>query len=205
MNGWKAVAAVAWLGVLLGAGGCARFGAFAHFHPVSSTMPAATDTLRDDDDHLDWAVDEAHMVVVRKSCRSLDVYEHGERVRSYPAVFGLNGKGSKLYEGDLRTPTGLYMIVDKRWHPRWSRFLLLDYPNLHDLHRYWVAMESGDIPQRGDRYAGVGGAVGIHGTDKPELNEKQVDWTFGCISLKSRDVEDLSRIVPIGTLVLIED
>src|SRR5205807_2439540 len=80
------------------------------------------------------------------------------------------GSGSKLYEGDLRTPTGLYMIVDKRRHARWDHFLLLDYPNLQDLHRYWLAMEAGTLPRRGDGYAGVGGAVGIHGTDKPGLN-----------------------------------
>jgi murein L,D-transpeptidase YafK len=162
-------------------------------------------TANDDDDHLDWARGEDYFVVVRKSCRTLDVYQQGTRVRSFPAVFGLNGRGSKLYEGDLRTPTGLYVVVDKRRHPRWRHFLLLDYPNLQDLHRYWLAMESGDIPRRGDRYAGVGGAVGIHGTDKPRLNRRGVDWTFGCISLMNRDIDDLASLVPVGTLVLIED
>ena len=120
-------------------------------------------------------------------------------------VFGIDGTGSKLYEGDLRTPTGLYMIVDKRPHPRWRQFLLLDYPNVQDLHRYWLAMEGGDLPRRGDGYVGAGGAVGIHGTDKPGLNARGVDWTWGCISLQSADIDDLARLVPVGTLVLIED
>jgi murein L,D-transpeptidase YafK len=158
-----------------------------------------------DEDRLDWAADEPYFVVVRTSCRTLDVYEHGERVRSVPAVFGIGGIAHKLHEGDHKTPTGLYTIVDKRRHPRWDRFLLLDYPNIQDLHRYWLAMESGDIPLLGSRYAGVGGAVGIHGTDKPELNRKKVDWTFGCISLDNADVEDLADLVPVGTPVLIED
>ena len=108
-------------------------------------------------------------------------------------------------EGDLRTPTGLYMIVDKRPHPRWRHFLLLDYPNLQDLHRYWLAIEVGKIPRRGDGYAGIGGAVGIHGTDRPSLNRAGEDWTFGCISLSNGDVDDLASLVPVGTLVLIED
>ncbi|TMA65968.1 MAG: L,D-transpeptidase [Deltaproteobacteria bacterium] len=129
----------------------------------------------------------------------------GSGLESFPAVFGLGGSGSKLYEGDLRTPTGLYMIVDKRRHPRWGHFLLLDYPNLQDLHRYWIAMEAGTIPRRGDGYAGVGGAVGIHGTDKPGLNRRGVDWTWGCVSLANADVARLARLVPVGTLVLIED
>jgi len=92
-----------------------------------------------------------------------------------------------------------------RRHPRWQRFLLLDYPNLRDVQRYRVAMESGDIPVLGSHSAGVGGAVGIHGTDKPGLNGKNVDWTFGCISISNQDVEDLATLVPVGTPVLIED
>ena len=173
------------------------------FRPTSVNVPPRP--LADDDDQLGWAEQEPWVVVVRKACRSLDVYHYGGRVRSFPAVFGLNGSGSKLYEGDRRTPTGLYMIVDKRPHPRWRRFLLLDYPNAQDLHRYWLAMEGGDLPRRGDGYVGAGGAVGIHGTDKPGLNARGVDWTWGCISLQNADIDDLARLVPVGTLVLIED
>jgi murein L,D-transpeptidase YafK len=158
-----------------------------------------------DEDRLDWAANEPWFVVVRTQCRTLDVYQNGDRVRSYPAVFGMGGIKEKLHEGDRRTPTGLYAIVGKRAHARWSRFLLLDYPNLHDVQRYEVAMDSGDIPMLGSRAAGVGGMVGIHGTDKPRLNELGVDWTWGCISISNADVEDLSRLVPIGTPVLIED
>lgn len=174
------------------------------FNPVRHGRDARA-PLADDDDKLPWLANEPWFVVVRKACRTLDVYRYGERQRSFPAVFGLNNEGSKLYEGDRRTPTGLYAIVDKRRHARWRHFMLLDYPNLHDLHRYWSAMEAGDIPARGDEYAGVGGAIGIHGTDEPKLNAKNVDWTFGCISLQNRDVADLAAMVPVGTLVLIED
>jgi murein L,D-transpeptidase YafK len=158
-----------------------------------------------DEDRLAWAAEEPFFVVVRTECRTLDVYRYGDRIRSYPAVFGLGGTAHKLHEGDHKTPTGLYTIVDKHRHARWRHFLLLDYPNLHDLHRYWIAMESGTIPMLGNHYAGVGGAVGIHGTDKPELNAKNVDWTFGCISIGNDDIDDLASLVPVGTPVLIED
>jgi murein L,D-transpeptidase YafK len=158
-----------------------------------------------DEERLEWASAEPWFIVVRTSCRTLDVYRYGDRVRSYPAVFGMGGIKGKLYEGDRRTPTGLYAIVGKRRHPRWRRFLLIDYPNLPDVQRYQAALDSGRIPMLGSRTAGVGGAVGIHGTDKPSLNRKQIDWTFGCISLWNDDVEDLANLVPIGTQILIED
>jgi lipoprotein-anchoring transpeptidase ErfK/SrfK len=97
------------------------------------------------------------------------------------------------------------MIVDKRPHPRWREFLLLDYPNIQDLQRYWLAMETDGIPRRGDGFVGAGGMVGIHGTDKPGLNARSVDWTWGCISLDNDAVEELASLVPVGTLVLIEE
>ena len=194
---------LAGIGLMAALGGCNPLD---RFRPTRVAVPARTEAaLPDDDDHLSWAESESYLVVVRKACRTLDVYRFGARVRSFPAVFGLNGRGSKLYEGDLRTPTGLYMIVDKRRHPRWRHFLLLDYPNVQDLHRYWLAMETGGIPRRGDGYVGAGGAVGIHGTDKPSLNHHNVDWTWGCISLDNADIDDLATLVPVGTLVLIED
>jgi murein L,D-transpeptidase YafK len=196
----RAVVAILWGGVVVSLAGCHLLGRT----PPPPPAPPPSVAI-DDDQHLAWAEGESYVVVVRKSCRTLDVYQQGERIRSYPAVFGLNRSGSKLYEGDLRTPTGLYMIVDKRRHARWRNFMLLDYPNVQDLHRYWLAMESGDLPRRGTGYAGVGGAVGIHGTDKPSLNDRGLDWTWGCISLRNGDVADLASIVPVGTLVLIED
>lgn len=198
MGGKRGIATI--LGAAALASGCGLVGLFRPV-PVASPSPPAVD----DDDHLAWAEREPYVIVVRKTCRTLDVYYYGTRVRSFPAVFGLNGSGSKLYEGDLRTPIGLYAIVDKRPHERWSQFLLLDYPNLEDVHRYWAAMDAGRIPERPDGYAGIGGAVGIHGTDKPSLNERNVDWTWGCISLRNSDVDDLATLVPVGTLVLIED
>jgi murein L,D-transpeptidase YafK len=190
------------LGAMLVLGGC--WNPLDRFRPVSVNVPQVV-TAVDDDERAPWADPERYAIVVRKACRTLDVYHYGRRVRSFEAVFGLNGSGSKLFEGDLRTPSGLYMIVDKRRHARWRHFLLLDYPNVHDLDRYRIAMAEGDIPREGSYYAGIGGAVGIHGTHDPGLNRRNVDWTLGCISLQNRDIDDLAALVPIGTLVLIED
>jgi murein L,D-transpeptidase YafK len=159
-----------------------------------------------DEDHIDWAKDEPIFIVIRKSCRTLDVYRYGDRVRSFPAVFGQGGtQGRKLYEGDMRTPSGLYSIIGDRYHDRWEHFFLLDYPTAADARRYQVAMAYGEIPMRGRGVAAIGGAVGIHGTDKPEMNRQGVDWTWGCISLDNDNVRDLAAWATVGTPVLIED
>src|SRR5262249_60380529 len=60
-----------------------------------------------DEDRLDWAANEPDFVVIRKSCRTLDVYRYGQRIRGYPAGVGEGGKERKLYEGGDRRPAGL--------------------------------------------------------------------------------------------------
>jgi len=160
--------------------------------------------IPDDDLVLTWGTGERFLVVVEKSCRRLKVYSHGRLLKSYPAVFGRR-KGRKIHEGDKRTPTGLYMIVDKRPHDRWAGFLLVDYPNDLDMRTYWRSLANGDIPRNGRRYVGMGGLIGIHGTDREELNRAGIDWTLGCVSLATRDARELYAMVPEGTLVYIAD
>ena len=166
----------------------------------ASTRPPLTDL---DGAELPWARNEQFFIVVSRTCRTLDVFQWGHRIRRYPTVFGMNPGGAKLYEGDLRTPTGFYAIIDKRRHPRWARFLLIDYPNATDAYRYAQAAEAGRLPENEDGLPGIGGSVGIHGSDKEELNDQNIDWTWGCISLHNRDVVDLDALVPVGTPVLI--
>lgn len=183
--------------LLLGSAACQLL------HPTPPPSDPQPPPSIDDDAYVSWAADEPWFIVVRKGCRTLDVYRYGERTASYPAVFGLGGAPPKLYEGDLRTPLGLYRIVGARPHKRWGYFLLLDYPNTADLQHYSEAVDAGRVPWLGDRYARVGGRVGIHGTDKPEKNHRSEDWTFGCISLDNADVAQLAHTIPVGTPVLI--
>ena len=168
-------------------------------HRPTDAGSASTPPPPDDRAPLEWARDEEMFVLVRRSCRNVSVYRYGEWLRTYDEVSFGREKGTKLHEGDRRTPSGLYRIVGRRHHPRWSRFLLIDYPNLKDVAVHREAFDAGLAP------ASPGNLVGLHGTDEPKLNEMGVDWTLGCISLQNQDVRDLYDLVPDGTLVLIED
>jgi murein L,D-transpeptidase YafK len=171
---------------------------FAPRHPAPAPTAEAAASVADEE-MLPWAEKEPIFVVVRQSCRTLDVYRYGKRIRSYPAVFGQGG-APKLTEGDRRTPVGLYSIIAKRPHDRWHHFFLLDYPSASDVYRLQQAKASGDV----DGAAGAGGNVGIHGTDKPDQNARGVDWTWGCVSVDNDAIEELNRILPLGTPVSIE-
>lgn len=178
--------------VVIGVAGCS-------FQQAPVEDPAAAVLVPDEQAPLDWARGEEWFVLVKRTCRTLTVYRKGEWVRTYHDVsFGRN-PGDKLYEGDRKTPLGLYRMVGRRRHPRWARFILLDYPNVRDLEVHRKAAEEGRAPK------GPGSQIGIHGSDEPILNRGGVDWTYGCISLLDKDVRDLYATVPRGTLVLIEE
>jgi murein L,D-transpeptidase YafK len=178
-----------------------RFAPPVPLHPP----PPPTPQLRvDNETILPWGKEEPVLIVVDKRCRTLNLYRYGRLVRTYPVVFGRK-PGRKLYEGDQRTPIGLYMIIDKDRHKRWANFMLLDYPTEQDVRRYWQNVSAGAVPKRGGGYAGVGGAIGIHGTDREAFNRTGINWTLGCISLFNSDVKELSASVPVGTLVYIKD
>jgi len=136
-----------------------------------------------------------------KSQHRLEVYFRGQLYRTYHAVFGRNpAAGAKLWEGDRRTPEGNYLIVGKHRSARFGWFLHINYPNEQDHERFEQGRASHLIPAS----AHEGGQIGIHGTDSPYLNVADVDWTIGCISVDNNDISELARLLPVGTLVIIE-
>jgi L,D-transpeptidase catalytic domain len=159
------------------------------------------DQTRDDSflDPINWSV------IVHKSAYLLDVYYKGRLFGSFPAVFGRNPDHSaKMWEGDLRTPEGVYTIIEKYRNPRWRWFLRLNYPNSHDRSRYDTMLDEGLVPVLHGHYRRLGGAIGIHGTDRPRFNRLDLNWTLGCISLQNNAIDELARILPVGTMVLIK-
>ena len=141
---------------------------------------------------------------VRKTDRTLAVYEDRQPIKTYTVVLGKDPVWNKLYEGDKRTPEGEYHIAKKYHHPFWSRFMLLDYPTPRNREIYEWSRARGLLPERGRSVPGIGGAIGIHGTEDESLNRRGINWTVGCVSLFNRDVEELYDLVDVGTRVVIE-
>ncbi|MBV8772570.1 MAG: L,D-transpeptidase [Deltaproteobacteria bacterium] len=151
------------------------------------------DTLTSDDP-FSWVVH------AYKSQHRLEVYFKGHLYKTYHAVFGRSlESGAKLWEGDRRTPEGNYLIVGKHRSARFGWFLRLNYPNERDHERFEQSLAAHLIPAS----AQEGGQIGIHGTDSPYLNVAEVDWTTGCISVDNGDISELARLLPVGTLVII--
>jgi L,D-transpeptidase catalytic domain len=138
-------------------------------------------------------------ILIEKSRHRLTIYQNKIAIKSYPVVFGDNPKGDKFIEGDRRTPEGIFHLKDLYPHPQWSKFLWLDYPNAASWRKHLTAKQTGKIPW----YTSIGKDVGIHGvpTNSDKLIDAQVNWTWGCISLKTADVNEIYLVSRSGTLV----
>jgi len=115
-------------------------------------------------------------------------------------VLGQNPRPDKLCQGDLCTPEGVYHVVSKFDHPRWDKFILLDYPNMENWIKFARAKNKGVLPPT----AQIGGEIGIHGTHDPSLNLRKEDWTLGCVSLLNQHIEEIYPMVDSNTLVYIK-
>lgn len=128
-------------------------------------------------------------IVIDKRKYELSVYDAQGWFATYPVVFGNSSLEDKKMEGDRNTPEGRFKINAKRPHAKWDRFISLDYPNQESLAKFSQRKQRGEIPG----WAKPGGSIGIHGTWPNEdfVVDKYKNWTLGCITLKSRDVQDL--------------
>lgn len=202
--------AAVWIAVSFLVSSCGGFGTIvqprpfalsrAHVDEASPRYDARSDRF------LPWAEDVSELIVVDKVTRELVLYRNGRAVKSYPVVLGRN-PGRKRFEGDRRTPSGLYEITDKHPSAKYDLFIAISYPNDEDREQYHVALAGGLIPAELGRLPRLtpGGLVGIHGSDKENFNRLGINWTFGCISLANRDIEELYGEVSEGTPVLIHD
>lgn len=143
-----------------------------------------------------------YYIIVDKSDNTLTVYDSEDWLVQYPCTFGSEDLGDKMKEGDRRTPEGRFRISSKYVHKKWSRFMMLDYPNQADYAKFNQRKAKGLIPAS----AKIGGAIGIHGTWPREewAVENLQSWTQGCVSMKNEDVQELYQMILPGTLVIIQ-
>lgn len=117
--------------------------------------------------------------------------QHGAEGLSHRA--GQRALGHKQFEGDGKTPEGLYYIDRRNPDSRYHLSIGISYPNPHDA---VLASELG---------RSAGSDIFIHGQG-PEgraLSRLRQDWTAGCIAVTDAEVEDIYAMVRDGTPIMI--
>lgn len=132
-------------------------------------------------------------VVIEKAKRTLMLLHNGEPVRTYRVALGSAPKGHKRFEGDQRTPEGVYQVDFRNANSGFYRALRISYPNETDRVR---ALEAGLDP---------GGQIMIHGLKNGQgwLGARHLadDWTDGCIAVTNAEIDEIWSLVDLGTPV----
>ena len=133
---------------------------------------------------------------VYKSKRRLLVYSNGQLVKTYKISLGRQPIGDKEFEGDKKTPEGLYFINDNNHNSGYHKNLGISYPKKEDIQN---AKRLGKL---------AGGEVKIHGfrnkTGFIGKFHRWYDWTQGCIALTDEEIDELYKAVKIGAQIEIK-
>ena len=133
---------------------------------------------------------EVTQIVVNKSERKLYLLHGTTILKDYKIGLGANPVGDKKYEGDGRTPEGLYYISGKNPGSTYHLSLKISYPNDQDREE---AKTMGKEP---------GGDIFIHGREGGNRGKGR-DWTAGCIAVKDGQIEQIYSMVRPGTPIFI--
>lgn len=131
-------------------------------------------------------------IIVLKSDRVLLTVKGNKILKEYPIALGKNPIGDKIQQGDDKTPEGRYQISGKNGQSKFHLNLGISYPSALDRKQ---AKQLGVSP---------GGDIVLHGLPNraPALLHKEImanNWTNGCIALANKHIQELFRIVRVGT------
>ena len=136
-------------------------------------------------------------ITVIKHKRELSVYSKNELLKTYTISLGKEPVGDKQFEGDQKTPEGIYTINNKNPHSSYHLNLGISYPNKEDI---TYAKQHSKSP---------GGLIKIHGLKNGcgfiGKFHHWADWTQGCIAVTNKEIEELYYNVQIGTTIEISE
>jgi murein L,D-transpeptidase YafK len=133
----------------------------------------------------------ADRLVLEKSARRLTLFNNGHVLKTYSVALGRAPIGPKQYEGDQRTPEGIYRIDFHKPDSDYHLALHVSYPEQHDIDRAAAQNLS------------AGSDIMIHGLPNGRgwvgRFHRRSDWTAGCVAVTDFEVEEIYRAVPDGT------
>jgi murein L,D-transpeptidase YafK len=136
---------------------------------------------------------KADSVLILKKDHVMELLTGGRVILTYKVALGQGGLAPKDRQGDGRTPEGHYVIDARNAASEYHLSLHVSYPNADDRKR---AAKLGVAP---------GGDIMIHGLPNGKgwigAGHRAYDWTLGCIAVTNEEIEEVWKLVPVGTPV----
>lgn len=135
-------------------------------------------------------------IIVIKNKRILQLISNDSVIKKYKISLSKVPEGHKEYQGDKKTPEGLYYINDKNPYSGFHKNLGISYPNQQDIE---YAKKIGKDP---------GGQIKIHGLKNGYgwIGRFHLisDWTLGCIAVTDKEIDEQYEKIAIGTPIEIK-
>lgn len=135
------------------------------------------------------------LILIEKQQRRMTVFYNNQKPKTYRIALGFSPMGTKVEEGDGKTPEGTYDITFKNPQSRFHRSLKLSYPSKDDWQR---ANQKGVHP---------GSDIMIHGVSERFHRigrwHAMKDWTLGCIAVTNDEIDEIYQLADVGTKVKI--
>lgn len=140
------------------------------------------------------------VILIDKTHYYLEIQNEGETAKRFPISLGRDPFKRKLHQDNKTTPEGLYKIINLQKSATFYKAIDIDYPNALDRIRYEFMKKEGQIPEN----RGIGGEIQIHGKH-PRFGSIQRNWTWGCVSLRNADMDEIFRLasIKVGIPVII--
>ncbi len=150
-------------------------------NPIADVKPHRRAFYYEAFKEVDGVIDS---IVVYKSKRMMQTYHHGKKMKLYMISLGMEPKGEKQFEGDFKTPEGLYTINEREARSSYHKNLGISYPNYSD--SVFAANQG----------KSAGGEIKIHGFPNrhrmdAEKELMNTDWTLGCIAVTDHEIDEL--------------
>ncbi len=157
------------------------------------------------------------LLIVLKHDYKLYLYVKGIKTKEYDVALSQSPVGHKEKEGDNKMPEGAYYITEKNKGPFYGTYkdffgpawLRISYPNNFDAElgfekkliskkNYDAIVLANKKRMQPPKNTGIGGGIGIHGwAGNWPQNNRALTW--GCVSMKNKDLEGFYELVSINT------
>ena len=139
---------------------------------------------------------KADRMVIVKSTRTMTLMNNGKVLKTYKVALSAHPIGGKERVGDDKTPEGLYTVDWKNAQSKFHLALHVSYPNSADKER---ARKLGVNPGGEIEIHGLGAGFGWLGS-----LHRQTDWTAGCIAVTNEEIDEIWKLVAVGTPIEIK-
>lgn len=161
------------------------------------------------------------LVLVDQQSYKMRLYQSGRMTKEYDVSFG-QGKGPKQIQGDNKTPTGMYFVIQKHRGAFGGQYgayygghwIKINYPNAFDANRGRAqnlisAQQHATITEQWNKRqptlqdTRLGGGIGFHGWIKEWDNSGERHLSWGCVVMHLSDVGKVYDQIPEGAMVVI--